>query len=157
MKTARTAVRGIRLARVRIRNIRSHVLHGIDFGISSDALIAPGASLVAGNRVSIGPSFTAFANLTIGDDVMISAKVGVIGDDHPFDHSPRSITSFEPKALSHIILDGDNLVGYGATILGNIHIGKGAIVGAGALVLDDVPPNAIVAGSPARIIRYRRA
>jgi len=45
-------------------------------------------------------------------------------------------------------------IGSGATILANVIIGENALVGAGAVVTKDVPPNAIVAGNPARILRY---
>jgi acetyltransferase-like isoleucine patch superfamily enzyme len=45
-------------------------------------------------------------------------------------------------------------IGSGATILSNTCIGEGAIVGAGSVVTKDVPPNSIVAGNPARVLRY---
>jgi acetyltransferase-like isoleucine patch superfamily enzyme len=45
-------------------------------------------------------------------------------------------------------------IGSGATILSNTSIGENAIVGAGSVVTKDVPPNAVVAGNPARILRY---
>lgn len=51
---------------------------------------------------------------------------------------------------------GDRVdIGTGAKILGPVHIGAGASIGANAVVLKDVPPNAVVAGVPAKIIRYR--
>jgi len=45
-------------------------------------------------------------------------------------------------------------IGSGATILANVTIGENSLVGAGSVVTKDVPPNAIVAGNPARILRY---
>jgi len=45
--------------------------------------------------------------------------------------------------------------GRNATIVPNVHIGEGAVIGAGSVVTKDVPPYAIVAGNPARLIRYR--
>jgi acetyltransferase-like isoleucine patch superfamily enzyme len=45
-------------------------------------------------------------------------------------------------------------IGSGATILANITIGENAIVGAGSVVTKDVPPNAIVAGNPAKVLRF---
>ena len=55
----------------------------------------------------------------------------------------------------HTII-GDNVIIYAnANIIGNVKIGDNAIIGAGALVFDDVPPNAVVAGCPAKIIKYR--
>jgi acetyltransferase-like isoleucine patch superfamily enzyme len=46
-------------------------------------------------------------------------------------------------------------IGVNAVILPGVTVGKGAIVGAGAVVTDDVPPFAIVAGVPARLVRWR--
>jgi acetyltransferase-like isoleucine patch superfamily enzyme len=45
-------------------------------------------------------------------------------------------------------------IGSGSTILANITVGENAIVGAGSVVTKDVPPNTIVAGNPAKILRY---
>jgi acetyltransferase-like isoleucine patch superfamily enzyme len=45
-------------------------------------------------------------------------------------------------------------IGSGSTILANLTVGEGAIVGAGSVVTKDVPPNAIVAGNPAKFLRY---
>ena len=53
------------------------------------------------------------------------------------------------------IIGNDVWVGYGATILRGVNIGNGAIIGAGAVVTKDVPPYAVVAGVPAKIIRFR--
>jgi acetyltransferase-like isoleucine patch superfamily enzyme len=47
-------------------------------------------------------------------------------------------------------------IGSNATILGGITVGANALVGAGSVVTQDVPENAIVAGNPARILRYKR-
>jgi serine O-acetyltransferase len=52
------------------------------------------------------------------------------------------------------VIGNDVLVGVGATILGPVKVGDHATVGANALVIDNVPPNAVVVGVPARIIKY---
>ncbi len=65
---------------------------------------------------------------------------------------------FFPKQVnSHrqIIVGSDVWIGRGATILGGVKIGNGAIIGANATVTKDVPPYAIVGGNPAKIIKYR--
>jgi PAS domain S-box-containing protein len=54
-----------------------------------------------------------------------------------------------------IVVEDDVWVGRGATILSRVHIGKGAVIGAGAVVTGDVPANTIVAGNPARVVRHR--
>jgi acetyltransferase-like isoleucine patch superfamily enzyme len=45
-------------------------------------------------------------------------------------------------------------IGSGSTILSNVEIGEHAIIGAGSVVTKDVPANAIVAGNPAKVLRY---
>src|SRR5215468_2030413 len=52
------------------------------------------------------------------------------------------------------VIGNDVFIGAGATILGPIKVGDGAIIGANAVVLSDVPPHAVAAGNPARIIKH---
>ena len=54
-----------------------------------------------------------------------------------------------------VIIDNDVWIGQRVMVMGGVHIGNGAVIGAGAVVTKDVPPYAIVGGVPARIIRYR--
>lgn len=60
-----------------------------------------------------------------------------------------------PKTKGKTTVGSDVWVGYGAVILSGVTIGDGAVIGAGSVVTKDVPPYAIVAGNPARLIRYR--
>lgn len=61
----------------------------------------------------------------------------------------------ERKSKGAIIIEDDVWIGDHAIILSGVHIGKGAIVGAGAVISKDIPPYAIVVGNPGRIIKYR--
>lgn len=54
-----------------------------------------------------------------------------------------------------VLIDNDVWIGSRVMVMGGVHIGNGAVVGAGAIVTKDVPPYAVVAGVPAKIIRYR--
>ncbi len=53
------------------------------------------------------------------------------------------------------IIGNDVWIGTRTMLIGGIHVGDGAIIGAGSIVTKDVPPYAVVAGNPARVIRYR--
>lgn len=63
--------------------------------------------------------------------------------------------AYEAISKGDIVVDDDVWIAYGATILSGVHIGQGAVVAAGAVVTEDVPPYAIVGGVPAKVIKYR--
>lgn len=69
-------------------------------------------------------------------------SLGAGQDGHPYSKGPTTIGS-------------DVWVGHGALILSGVKVGSGACIGAGALVARDVPPYSIVAGNPARVVRFR--
>lgn len=85
----------------------------------------------------------------------------VLGGDHPTTHITTSpLPSYDNPAEQYLGTDtvtigNDVWIGASATILSNVTIGHGAVIGAGSLVRKDVPPYAIVAGVPAKVIRYR--
>lgn len=74
----------------------------------------------------------------IGKNVMISPCVTIGGRSNIYDVP---------------IIEDDVFIGVGAKILGNVTIGKGATVGANAVVLDSVPPGSVAVGVPARVIK----
>jgi acetyltransferase-like isoleucine patch superfamily enzyme len=91
----------------------------------------------------------------IEDNVFIGHGVTFINDGYPrattLDGDLQ--TEADWKVERTVIKKGAS-IGSGATILSNTSIGENAIVGAGSVVTKDVPPNSIVAGNPARVLRY---
>lgn len=63
--------------------------------------------------------------------------------------------SYEGMSKGNIIVEDDVWIGYRAIIMSGVHIGQGAVIAAGAVVTKDVPPYAIVGGTPAKVIKYR--
>lgn len=63
--------------------------------------------------------------------------------------------TMEGISKGNIVIEDDVWIGYGAMIMSGVHIGQGAVIAAGSVVTKDVPPYAIVGGSPAKIIRFR--
>lgn len=86
--------------------------------------------------------------IAIGDRVLIAAGAAVVSTGHPLQLPRWNVTEEAPIAI------GDDVwIGAHAVILPGVSIGEGAVVAAGAVVADDVPPFTIVAGVPARIVK----
>ena len=90
----------------------------------------------------------------IGDGVFIGHNVTFINDKHPRSvNSDGSMQTEEDWKVVETFVGKGASVGSSATILCGVTIGEGAIVGAGAVVTKDVPPNSVVAGVPAKVIK----
>lgn len=100
-----------------------------------------------GDRCRIQSHSFICSKVTIGNDVFVSHGVMFINDRYP----PR----FEEKDWEETIVEDGVSIGSNVTIL-PCRIGKGALVGAGAVVTKDVPPGKIVAGVPAKVIGDRK-
>jgi acetyltransferase-like isoleucine patch superfamily enzyme len=93
--------------------------------------------------------------VVIEDEVFIGHGVMFINDSYP--RATTGQGSLQTEAdwkVERTVIKRGASIGSGATILSNTSVGENAIVGAGSVVTKDVPPNAIVAGNPARILRY---
>ena len=86
--------------------------------------------------------------IILEDDVLIAPKVNLITINHPVDPSIRSSTYCAP-----IIIRKKAWIGVAASIMPGVTVGENSIVAANAVVTKDVPPNTIVGGNPANIIR----
>jgi len=110
---------------------------------------------VIGHHVWIGPqAYFDARHLVLEDYVGWGPGAKVLGSVHT--NVPTDIPIIQTDLeIKPVIVESGADVGMNATILPGVRVGAGAIVGAGAVVTHDVPPNAIVAGVPARVIRFR--
>lgn len=127
-----------------------------------EARIEPGA--IIRDRVEIGKNAVVMMGAVInigavvGEGTMIDMNcvVGgraVIGSKCHIGAGAVVAGVIEPASAIPVVIGNNVLVGANAVILEGVQIGEGAVVAAGAIVTQDVPPNAVVAGSPAKIIK----
>jgi acetyltransferase-like isoleucine patch superfamily enzyme len=116
---------------------------------------AGGREIRVGCRVFINQCCTIYdmGGVDIADLVMIGPNVNIITAGHPLNPSQRR-AYIEAKP---IVIERNAWIAAGATILGGVTVGENSVVGAGAVVTKNVPPNSFVAGVPARVVRLLEA
>lgn len=126
---------------------------GDDVKIGAFVEIQKNASI--GNNCKISSHTFICEGVTIEDAVFIGHSVTFINDMYPRATAANGALQTEAdwKVDKTVVKKGAS-IGSGCTILANVTIGEGAIVGAGSVVTKDVPPNAIVAGNPAKFLRF---
>jgi acetyltransferase-like isoleucine patch superfamily enzyme len=126
--------------------------------VGHDAMLKgyPTGDLRIGDDVWIGQGafLHAAGGIAIGRRVGIGPFVKILTSSHEEAGRARAILE-APLAFAPVAIEEDADVGIGAILLPGVTVGRGAQVGAGAVVTRDVPPYAVVAGNPARILRHR--
>jgi len=110
-----------------------------------------------GDNTWIGQNcfFHSAGGLYIGDSVGIGPYVKIITSAHKDNCLSNPVLYNEIKFDQVIIEDGSD-IGIGSIVISGTKIGEGAIIGAGSVVTKDIPPYAVAAGSPAKVLRYRK-
>lgn len=110
-----------------------------------------GTEIRVGRNVFVNQNCTFYdlGGLDITDDVMIGPNVSIITSGHPLEPSERrNFVVARP-----IVIERNVWIAAGATIIGGVTVGENSVVAAGSVVTKDVPPNTLVGGNPARVIR----
>jgi len=125
--------------------------------IYNDVLFLGCGRITFGENSMLGPYSTVGAHeeILIGKNVMIADAVSIRDHDHAF-HRLDIPMNMQGVITAPIIIADDVWIGHGVVITKGVNVGQGAILAAGAIVTKNVPPYAIVAGVPAKIIKYRK-
>ncbi len=107
-----------------------------------------------GKRCKISSHTFICEGVTIEDNVFIGHSVTFINDSYPRATANGELQTEADWKVEPTIVKKGASIGSGSTILCNVSIGENAIVGAGSVVTKDVPPHSIVAGNPAKLLRY---
>lgn len=118
--------------------IREHVVIGDNAVIMMGATINIGA--VVGEGTMIDMNAILGGRATTGKNVHVGAGAVLAG-------------VIEPPSATPVVIEDDVLIGANAVVLEGVRVGKGAVVAAGAIVTEDVPAGAVVAGTPAKVIK----
>lgn len=120
--------------------IREKVEIGEGAVIMMGAVINIGAVIGEGTMIDMGAILGGRA--TVGKNCHIGAGTVLAG-------------VVEPASTTPVIIEDGVMIGANAVVLEGVHVGRGAVVAAGAVVVEDVPDNTVVAGVPARVIKQR--
>jgi len=118
--------------------IREQVSIGKNAVIMMGAIINIGAVVGEGTMIDMGAVLGGRA--TVGKNCHVGAGAVLAG-------------VIEPASATPVIVEDNVLIGANAVVIEGVHVGKGAVVAAGAIVIEDVPDNAVVAGCPAKVIK----
>ena len=124
-----------------------NVEHGARFG--------SGRRITLGDNSGLGVDCELIGDVQIGRNVMMGPRVTIITINHGFRELGVPMIEQGHSGTRPVIIDDDVWIGVGVIILPGVRVGRGAVVGAGAVVTKSVEPWSVVGGNPARVIGTR--
>jgi len=139
-----------------LKKIRNHVLEQIAFSNPINSIrikchrkrgVTIGKGVMLGIGCTLDHAFPEY--ITMEDNTALAGNVYLICHSNPYSHFKGKLLSY----VAPIVIKKGAWIGINATILPGVTVGENSVVSAGAVVNKDVPPNCIVAGNPAVVIR----
>lgn len=130
---------------------------GKNINIERLADFGTGKGIKIGDNSGLGINCKVRGPLTIGNNVMMGPDVMIYTQNHNFDRVdiPMNQQGFTIKNCG-VVIGNDVWIGARVIILPGVTIGTGVVIGAGAVVTKDIPDYAIVGGTPAKVIKFRK-
>jgi acetyltransferase-like isoleucine patch superfamily enzyme len=125
------------------------VLDGPDTGVAIE--IGDGTSIAGGCVLS------AAVSIRLGRQVLVARNVYVADHAHGFDDPTRPVLAQGIDGIGSVTIDDGAWLGQNVVVCPGVRVGRGAVVGANSVVLEDVPDGAVAVGAPARVVRLREA
>lgn len=126
---------------------------GQDVNVERHARFGRGVTL--GDHSGIGIGASVGEQTHIGNDVMMGPDCLIYTTMHRFDRTDIPMREQGYSPVRSVVIGDDCWIGSRVTILPGVTLGRGCVVGAGAVVTRDVPAYAVVGGVPARVLKYR--
>lgn len=130
---------------------------GQNVNIEPRVFLGRGESIFIGSDSGIGEGGFVSRGTRIGRNVMIGPDVLILNNNHQTTDPDTPISKQGYTPTAPVTIEDDAWIGARVILLAGVTIGRGSVVGAGAVVSKEVPPFAIVVGNPARVIRHRDA
>lgn len=135
--------------------------HGDNVYIGAGCILNPPRNIEIGSHVYLGANCviqSVHGDILIGDHVMFGPGVHIHGGNHKFDNLDGYMDEAKKQYGDDppVVISNDVWIGANAIVLPGVTVGEGAVIGAGSVVTHDVEPYAIVAGNPAKILRFRQ-
>lgn len=123
--------------------------------VEMDNWIWDGRELEIGDDVHLGRrNYFGGGPITIGDHVMLAGEIVIETTNHEW-RDMNALLDSQPVSRLPVVVEDDVWVGNRVVINPGVRIGRGSVIGAGAVVTQNVPPNSLMAGGPARMISRR--
>lgn len=152
---------GLKVSKL-IRKIRSLVAggcfdgHGKNINVEKGADFGKGEGIIIGDNSGLGVNCDVRGPLDIGENVMMGPDVCIMTAVHNTERTDIPMCQQGHLPQKRVRIGNDVWIGARVIILPGVTVGSGSIIGAGAVVTKDVPEFAVVAGVPAKILKYRK-
>ena len=114
-----------------------------------------GRRLQIGDNSGVGVNCVLQGKITIGSNVMMGPEVYIYTRNHKHDRVDMPMNQQDYEQERPVTIEDDVWIGSRVTILPGVTVGRGAVIGASAVVTKDVPPFAVVGGNPAKVLKMR--